>query len=410
MKYLIELKEFIENNIQTIPVPGYQLHQKFNISESKLEKDFKKHESITLRKYLIKLKINLAFKIKRENPAIKNIELMTDISYNYTEKSFRNHLKYCEEESIEYDDFSDFFLLNKNTQVFLEILIRFILINELAKVEIDNWRLIIKQNVKGSIFQLAQFIIPIEAKHIYLIDLQVDEMKLNYMMLAHRLIDVDEEGEDLVYTPNHIAPYFKMLYNIEKKVESQINYSLIDCVKDWDTYIDKENNMDIDFSEYPLSVKPSVDKMKLEVNDQASFIKETNYIIDDLKDKLNNQFVIGFENEFGFNLIKFKLYLKAVSENNFEMMTSFLLSNKSLDIKKIDLLIQITCHPYLNNIDIYDYFFYVEDLDLLKKITLINNTKLSNLFINLRKFYVNIKDSVDIEEDFEIEELLNKLL
>lgn len=407
MEYLKKLKHYINDNLERIPIPRHQLHKKFNISESKLEKDFRKHEGITLRNYLIRLKVNLALKLKQENPLIKNIDMMADINYNYVEKSFRNHLKQFGKESFDNNNLFDFFLHSKNREVFLEIFVRLILFNEFAEVEIDNNSAIIKHNVKDSIFQFTQFILPIESTHTYFINLDVDTMELNYMIIIQRLINLDEEDKNTAYVPNHISPYFNLLYNIEKKVESYIDYKFTDCIKDWDKYASLQKHVSMSFSEYNYyELDVNVEKRIIELNRLAPFIKGTNYIIDDLKNKLLSEFEKVFNNNFIFNLSNFRNYLKYVKEGNYEKMKSFLNSFNCLDIKNIDLLIHATCHPYLNDLEINEYHFYIEEISILKKLSELNNKELTDLFIKFRITY----NSLDEYDEITIEELLFNLL
>ncbi len=353
MEYLTKLKEYIDSNLNTISIPDHQLHKKFNISESKLEKDFKKFEGLTLRIYLIQLKINLALRLKQEQPSIKNIDIMAIVNYNYTEKSFRNHLKLYSGESYEYYDSSDFFLLYKNTEVFLEILVRLILSNEFAEVKMDNGKLTIKHDVKNSIFQFDQFIIPIESTHTYFISLDINTMKLNYSMFIQRLINLNEEDEEIAQVPNHISPYFNMLYNVDKIFEPHTNYRLTDCIKDWNKYVTAKKHFSSYFSDhgfYELDVHSTKDLIKMNTN--AFFIKGTNSIIDKLKNRLRNEFEKVFNDKFGFILSYFNEYLKSVKEDNYKKMKSFLTSINNFDLKKIDLLIQVTCHPYIGDLNI----------------------------------------------------------
>lgn len=406
MEYIENLKEYIKDNIKQISLKNHQLQRQVNVSESKLLKDFKRVEGITLRVFLIRLKINLSVKIKKENPKIKNIELMADLNYDYSEKSFRNHLKLYGKEEFDNDSFSDFFLLSKNKEAFLEVFIRVILINEFAEVKIDNGRIIIKQDVKDSIFQLFQFILPIETYHTYFIDLDVETMELSYMMFSERLIgDLDGKNEDIAYIPNHISPYFNMLYNIQKVNENNISFKLTDCIKDWDKYININKHVSTSFSDfgfYQLGIETGKDSIK--INDEAFFIKETNYILDNLKDKLVSEFKKTFENKFDFKLTNFKVYLEAVKKEDYQVMESFLLRINKWNLKRTDLLFRVTCYPYLSDLDIYDYYYYIEDVPLLKKLSKLDSVILTKILINFRKEYI-----LDDNDEIEVEELLSSL-
>ncbi len=404
MKYLEKLKRYVNDNLREIPIPGHQLYRKFNVSQSKLEKDFKKQEGITLRNYLIKLKIELARRLKQEDHSIKNIKLMADINYNYTEKSFRNHLKFYGEEIFEDEEVSEFLLTEQNKEVFLEIFIRFILLNKLAEVEMESGTLIINHNVENSIFQFHPVILPTEAEHIYRIFFNVETMGLSYFIFMKKQFDLDENS---VYVPKQITPYFNMLYNIEKACEEQhINCKLTDCIKDWDKYVRKCSSITVaDYKRYYLEVDTNKDIIKMDRN--TLFIEATDKIIDNLKTSLYNDFARVFNNKFGIVLSEFRDYLECVKADNYEGMKYFITGFNDLDAPKIDLLISTISCQYLGDLDIYDYCYYVEESSILESLNRLSKNDLADLLIKLRVAYNNLD-----EDDYEttVGELLSNIL
>lgn len=409
MEYLINLKQYINENLKSIPVPEHQLDKQVDFSNSKLEKDFKKQEGLTLRKYLIRLKIELAIRLKQENNSLRNIELMADINYNYSERAFRNHLKQYGLDFFENKELLEFCLLSQNKEIFLEIFIRFILYNNLAEVETDDGRLIIKHNVKDNyVFQFASFFVPLESTHTYFIYLDIDKMKLSYSMFIQRLINMDEEDDEQCYIPNHITPYFNLLYNIEKAFESQINYKLTDCIKEWDKYATVKSSMSFIFSSHNFfNLEVNASNSVIKMNKNTYFIDTTNSIIDYLKTKLFNEFEEKFNSVFCFSLSEIKQYLKFVKEDSYIKMKGFITKFNRLKIKEIDFIVQVTSYPYLSDIDIYNYCYYVEDISILKALKKLTKTDLADLLI---KFNINYNNIDEFDDETTIEELLTDLL
>lgn len=408
MEYLEKLKQYVNDNLTEIPVPGFQLHKKFNVSESKLEKDFKKLEGVTPRIYLVKLKIKRAIKLKQNNPSARNIELMADINYNYGERAFRNNLKKYGKEIFEDGGISEFMMLSKNEEVFLEIFTRLILVNEFAEAEMDNGNLVIKHDVKNSIFQFAQHIIPLESTHTYFIYLDMDTMKLSYRIFIQRLINLEEEDEEIAYIPNHITPYFNMLYNVDRVFENHVNYKLTDCIKEWDKYATVNRCVGTSFSNYEYcELEVDTSNSLIKINRDAFFIKGTDEIVEGLRTRLYNEFEEVFNSNFGFILSEFKDYLGYVKEEDFEGMRYFITSFNDLDIKNIDLIIQVTCYPYLSDLDIYDYSYFIEEVSILERLSKLSENNLADILVKFRVSYSNLDE---YDDETTAEELLSSLL
>jgi len=360
----------IESNIKSIPVPNETLHKKFNISESKLKKDIRKNEGITLREYILKLKMPCVYKEKIRTPGISNLALMADYNYNYCERSFRNHLKKYVQNLYD-DDFSEYYCLSKNREVFLEIFVRFILLAELAKPEINEGRLIINHNVENKIFQFFQFFVPIEILHVYTIYCDIETMKLDYFMLIMRMKELDKKNEKYGYMPNDIEPYFSLLHNIEERVKETQDLSLTECIVDWDKYVRGVHTMTF------LGDKSS--RLKVDTGNEILRINQDSH---------------------------FKEYLDFIRELKYQKIKFFIIGLKKLDLQTIDLLIRTICYPYLHDIYIYPYSFYVEDEIVLKGLNKLEVVKFADLIIKFKLDY----DKIDEYEDFSLEELLYDLL
>ena len=285
MEYIEEIIYYIDENIMNIEVPEYEESLQYNVSHSKLTKDFKKATGYTLREYLIVRKVKLLKKMMQRDEEVSISDLIVKANYNYTERSFRNHLKKYISNNVEPDDYRfhfDNYLYNRS--IFSEVLIRLILFLGVAKPEINGTNCIIKQNVEDTIFQFNN-LLSIETMHLYKIFLDLSDLSLSFehVGIMRKFDDVHS------YLPNAINIYYNHLHTLNEKIKDNLGLSLIESIYDWENNIKSIGKTSLtigndELSYYNLELV-NISK-KLKINRDSKFILETNHLIEHIKDSL----------------------------------------------------------------------------------------------------------------------------
>lgn len=408
MNYIEDVKNYIEENLITIDSKNYKnaLTSFCNTSFSKLDKDFKANEGVSVRKYFFNEKLKLYRKIARDEPFLARQEIQAKINHNFTDRAFRNQLK----KNTEFEEFTDPFPMYffRNKKVFEEILVRFILLNKWAKIKKwHNKGVTIDINVENTILQFNNSIIPLESDHTYFIDIDLDSYELGYSMII-----TNEFDKEQCQVPNSLNPYFSVLLNIDNHINEQVKYTLKDAIHNFKSYytIDKlENNPLLipSFINVNLEIK---DHQVLEINKESEFIKLTDSITNEIKNNLiGNSEKLSVKN-FGIKLSELKEYGAYVQDRNYKSMRMILdrVSDQLLKSNTLDLIIEITDCPYFNSIE-FDAYEPMLSMLILKEIQL---KKLNNIVDFIIEFKIKTDKILDENEDadFEAEDILWDLL
>jgi len=404
MKYIQELIDYVNENIYEIEVPGHKLFNSFNISESKIKKDFRATQGETLLNYLIRKKVELAAKLKSENSDLTLQDLLTKINYNYTERSFRNHIKkflpgtngcsMFDGEPIDEKElksglsiFGPYYYQNQN--VLEEILIRLILLIDEPEIEKDTPDcFIIKHNVKDTIFQF-NYLFSLEELHMHEVFLDISDLTLDYFLIIQQEINKNEAS-----ILNNLTPYFSLIYNLNNRLEDQLGFSLLKAIENWDNYVksvqtirfgEEFYNLEVDLSSHP----------NIKINPDSAFIQKTNKIKENLKNDLAKSCKNAIYEKFGITYDRINQYIKHVEKDNYTQMAEFLrqenLSNKTL----LEFLVNLTEFPLLENLYLHDYSPEVDD-DILEVLAGHKKEKIITTLIEFKK-----KRDLLTDEEFE---------
>jgi AraC-like DNA-binding protein len=229
MDLIQKVIEYIEENIHDIEFPDHKLHSKLGISDSKLQKDFKKAKRITLRQFLIEGKMRLALEQKNDSD-LTNEEIMIKINYHLTERSFRNHLKEFERPRKSQESFGLSPNHFRNNSAFAEIYLRLALFLDQVKVdknEIKANSINIHHNVKDKIFNIG-IPLPMEDSHNYCLFLNPISMEMDFMFFPA----LGEMG----YSLKSIEPHISYLDKLERYLRDQLPFSITNAVVDFQRF------------------------------------------------------------------------------------------------------------------------------------------------------------------------------
>ncbi|NDV60403.1 hypothetical protein [Bacteroides sp. 519] len=347
MEHIKKIVDFIDRNYTKIELCNQDIYSQCPFSKAKIDKDFKAYTGTTIRKYLVDKQSAYLYKLLRSGK-YKNIsELERDIpDYKYTLRTLRNQLKaHKQEMQIEDDDiaFRRYVLFLRNQSIFAEILIRFILHNELAKLKMQTTNCIIEHNVKDTIFQFNN-IIPFEKSHIYRIFIDVADLSFEFMHIGY----VNEFEELFGYVPTSINVYFSYIYTLQKKLEKYINFSFTDTIRNWDKYIKSTKHTTFLTEFYQLETIND-GEFELEINKESDFIKATDYLIEDLRNIFFRRIEKKILELFGTSYNFIQDYIKAVEKNDYTEMASYLNKIKKWNEKKISLFLKLSEYAFLDN-------------------------------------------------------------
>jgi hypothetical protein len=393
MEYIEKLIKYIDSNTKEIKMPDHNLHEEFNVSNSKLQKDFKAFQNITLRQYLINKKIEAAKSSK--NP---KLQTMVEINYDFTERTLRNQLKkYNKNQKL--NQFENFF---RNRELLEEILVRLVLFLELADIEKKSTNtIVINHKVKDTIFQFNNAF-GFESLHHYIINYSYFNDSLIFSMLIYNE-DYNETG---TYSkPNTIKPYFNLIFNLNNKLEELLKFSITDAICDWDNYIKSISHINFITEFYDLEINLPIDSI-LSLNKDSEFVKKTNSTIEILKDELKSAIQIKIKELFNIEIENLSEYLKYVNNSDYNKMQQFLVNQEFNNIKKISFWLQITEIPFLEDIYLDDYEIDFHE-DLLNTILQSENEKSALIITSFKK---EIDRLFDIDDDVDSNYILKNVI
>ncbi len=403
MEHIKKIINWIDSHILEISLPEHELHKVFNLSKSKLEKDFKRCMNEKILRYILAKKIKAMINLKQENPNMTNIDLMVKANYNYSERTLRNHFKQykLKNNNSFIDDFDYNFF--HNVSIFTEILVRFILFNKISKSKIEGYSVLITQNVKDTIFQFGS-LFPIEDKHFYRAFLNIDDLSLSFMHL-----EIQKRGDEkYLYSPKKLSQYFSYLYTINEKLKKYINYSLLKTIKNWDEYIKSMMSVSFISSSYVLELHEMKSMPPLEINKKSKFIQATDSLMNDIKQNLLNRYKRTFLKLYGISYETLVQYRHFAEKNNYNGMENILLNINTLENSNvINLFLQITKCPYLDD-SLIDGIESVFGADITPTLYKCSRNMLIYYIVEYRKQIEKLSE--DEYEDFDFNKWLLQLI
>lgn len=403
MEHIKKNINWIDSHILEISLPEHELHKVFNLSKSKLEKDFKRCMNEKILRYILAKKIKAMINLKQENPNMTNIDLMVKANYNYSERTLRNHFKQykLKNNNSFIDDFDYNFF--HNVSIFTEILVRFILFNKISKSKIEGYSVLITQNVKDTIFQFGS-LFPIEDKHFYRAFLNIDDLSLSFMHL-----EIQKRGDEkYLYSPKKLSQYFSYLYTINEKLKKYINYSLLKTIKNWDEYIKSMMSVSFISSSYVLELHEMKSMPPLEINKKSKFIQATDSLMNDIKQNLLNRYKRTFLKLYGISYETLVQYRHFAEKNNYNGMENILLNINTLENSNvINLFLQITKCPYLDD-SLIDGIESVFGADITPTLYKCSRNMLIYYIVEYRKQIEKLSE--DEYEDFDFNKWLLQLI
>lgn len=269
-----KIKNYITKNILEISVKNHNIHKLFIGSKSTFEKYFVKNTSTTSIRYIKNKKIEKAVLIKNENPELSLKEIYFKVGYDdYSIETFRkNFAEFKKEEE------PDIYFFN-NRNVFIEILIRYLVHFEKQSIEkCDNY-LSIYFNVKDTILQSSIF--NWDYVHNYII--RYDDEQLYYMLILEQYdaTKIDSPGT-IETTITNSKLYFNLIYNLARK-----NKFISESIVDWETHLNGTGIYSLSFREelFFLNFK-GFNNIKVELDLNSNFIIKTNYVIEKIESLL----------------------------------------------------------------------------------------------------------------------------
>ncbi|MDR2919411.1 MAG: hypothetical protein LBV72_08620 [Tannerella sp.] len=399
MEYIENLINYIKKNLANIEVPDHKLHQYCNVSESKLRKDFKNHTGMTLRHYLIEQLCEYVEKIMLKNRGISYLEVTYKLNnYNFSHRTLLNQFKNYQERKNhkkEYTYGANPNIILQDFSTFSEILIRLILFYELAKPQIKTTECFIKHDVANTAFQFNG-ILPIETSHLYEISIDISDWSLSFFHIGiKRRLDKKH-----LYVPNTLDVYLSYLYTLDKLLEKDVNFKLMDSIKHWKDYVESTTYVSFLMAHYEIKTKTDK-KNNFEIDRNSLFIKSTDFLIEDIRLKLCSKAKRRLSELYGVPYATIKEYIIAVKKFDFNHM------HRILDITDIyskkdtlDLFFEITQYPYLDNLLIEDpEFICGNNIADLLKLKGYSKEKIINCLIEFRKLLQKMPDDESCEFD-----------
>jgi len=376
--------EYIDENIIDMEFPEHRLHEKFGVSDSKLQKDFRNAQSITLRQFLINRKMSLAQDMMFDHPLLTRQEIMVRINYNLTERSFRNHFREFE------DSYKGLgFGVNhfRNESAFAEIYLRLIMFLDL--VELDPKELIansttIKHDVKNTIFTIGVPLL-IDDCHCYQPFLNPVSMEVDYMFFP--------AFGDTACSHHTIGPHLVYLNKLERNLGKHLPFSLTEAVEDFHKYPNNITYLDAEELLFPGKLEIEGDPL-ININRDAAFIKQTDHLIEDLKAMLKENSEKCLIKYYGIKLNDLKNFINAVTEDDVVAMRRLLGKEQLSNIYTLSLLLDLASNPFFEGDILHESRLFFDE-SVLKNIAKLPNTSRVDLII---QFYRKMKEVEENEE------------
>lgn len=370
MEYIKEVLQIIEVNIKDIPLRKHGLEEKFNVSMSKLEQDFKKTCGITLRKHLIREKLKEAKRIKTLVPGKIAFEITSEIGWSLSEKSFlRNYKDYFGVAFSEspylrgdYDDGNldpeSLWSLGKTKKNLDEVLFRTLLLTGSLKLSFSClFYREYSMDVRHTFFQFH--FIPVDEEMIFSVSYDPEIPRELEVCLRIK----DQIHPNCFYEPNSTKAYLQLFRNltINNVIKPPINIE--SSISNWEEIVLGEGSITSEwFGSYPVltcnnDIEPRINKeSEVFIASHIRYLALCTDMDNDIRQGLARDFDIEYDPliEFMYAIRK-EEYASALQI--FEDLLRLSEQDRRISAKSLDLILQIADCPYLDNIDLEDYAF-----------------------------------------------------
>ena len=361
MKYIQDVKTYVQENLGQIELPNHGIEKVFGISLSKLRKDFKRCVGKTIREYTLEEKASWAMNIWNMDTTKTHRILMAEVNWDYKDRTFRKYFGQAKRNRIVCSGHSSLHpMFFKNREVILEIIFRFLLINEWF--ELDKIGLSVREfevPAESSIFRTSIF--PTDYKHFYTVHYNLEQDTLSYSFSMIRAF-----FEKSLCVPTEIDTYFGLLHNMDRDLKFE--GKLTSAVKDWKDYIQVVGHLTMgSWVDYETIATQLPDDVRISLDLDSLLVQETEPCILELKKDFKRHISWYCQEKFGVPLdvlMQYCTYLRAKKyENAITILENLMV--KPIGLKTLDLFLQLTDIPYLEIIQI-DEFEMLYDPDNLK--------------------------------------------
>ena len=275
-----------------------------------------------------------------------------------------------------------------NTAVFSEILVRYILYQNLAEPKIEDNSFSIEFNVKGSIYQVDIANPTTEMTHCYKAFIDLDNSSLSFQgpWIVNSL---DAEGVVRFY--ESMSVYASYLYRLDLDVKKQLGFSLTKSIKNWNNFFNSEILRS--FSEHISSLNiRNTQSTFLEIDKKSDFILITDKCLNNVREAILDKCRVKLLGMHGVSYETMLNYVRAVEEPGTLKMKRLLATIDNLkEEKTIRLFIELTQCPCLD-----DYLLtkWKSDLEseVINSLTQCSIEEIILFLVDLKKFVNSYPD------------------
>ena len=409
MEYIERIIQYMGKNSAKISIKQVDhLREPFRISSSKFIRDFKNITGSTPRDWLITKKMDLAFNFKSEDPTLTIKEAVDKIGWDLTERQFseiyqmhhgstfggkaiRSHSNFgfplFNGIGIEPED--EFFF-SAGKEELEEIVFRMLIMTGEYTVEPKGeLSRLVKLNIEGSCFR---FPFPtFEKDLIFAVFFNPgNSSRLDLSMAITRL-----GQSDLCYAPKDKGVYLDLIQNVAINQDKHIKVGILESIANWDELVSSNGS----FTDGDYVVRTYNADVLPKINRDAGIFKysKTSY----------EEIALGLIEEYeqllcslNLNSKDIKMYCSHVRERNEEAMLSMLRmfigsSERRLLPEKLDLIVQLTECPFIDDIRFSEYRFGMEKDLILQIIERLPYTVIPNLIVKYFRAYVTVSDDIE---------------
>lgn len=239
MNYIQKVIEHIQTQAPLLDIQQHQLGSIFNVSESKLQKDFRAQTGTTIRQKIIQHKLHYALKIKGEQPGITLSTLLEKITWTHSPRAFNRAYKKQYHNSLFHNtgktsnashwiDNDHYVTFMRNSELLDLLLFRFVLATE--KYVVTHHAIGHKTyTIQANNPLLQSSFLPLDKVLVF--DLWLDIEKPNKMQVEMYLKRYNQEKT--LYKINNLAPYIFMIDNISAYYQDHPKLNVINAIQNW---------------------------------------------------------------------------------------------------------------------------------------------------------------------------------
>lgn len=380
-----------------------ELRQRFNISTSTFNRNFKRKTNNTPRDYLISMKIDLAHRYKSKDPALTVKEVVLKIGWDLTERQFTELFKAkygltFGGKTISADDNAtmplDDFMSLKEKQQLEEILLRLVLLTgqysvctqgELSKT--------LKYDVENTCFQIPTFN---SAKEL-IFYLSFDRNNIERLSLF--LVITQSDSPDHCFVPNGKGFYLNLIYQVAISQEESVKNDILESILNWEEMTALKVDGELgDYLQrfYYKDVSPKI-------NRNTGLFKYSQGSYDSIIEQLKKEYETLL---CSINILEPALskYMQAVEEGDEFLIKSALevLCRKEtgdLSPQKLDLLLRLAEYPDMQFVEFADYSFNLDEALIEKVLQVLPRCSFPLLIYNYCLDYRKMMEGEDEDGD-----------